>query len=179
MLERCRAKSQVPAILPGKKAVRLLWNFALHCIFCKFRHAWYGTTFVRFVRGLWKSQPVDSAYHCDAYDTAFPSLRSSRTAFLHVCVSNSWCQISSDPCIPIASSPPSPPPQILGVSKCGTTDLYHRLSKHKDVIECAWKGPHFFVSAATCLVDEQLRPAFSRVLWCSSHATRHLKQLIQ
>jgi hypothetical protein len=75
--------------------------------------------------------------------------------------------------------PPSPPPQILGVSKCGTTDLYHRLSKHKDVIECAWKGPHFFVSAATCLVDEQLRPAFSRVLWCSSHATRHLKQLIQ
>mmetsp|Transcript_22066 Transcript_22066/g.61109 ORF Transcript_22066/g.61109 Transcript_22066/m.61109 type:complete len:398 (-) Transcript_22066:272-1465(-) len=34
--------------------------------------------------------------------------------------------------------------QILGVSKCGTTDLYHRLARHNDIVECAWKGPHFF-----------------------------------
>lgn len=34
--------------------------------------------------------------------------------------------------------------QILGVSKCGTTDLYHRLSKHPDLFESANKGPHFW-----------------------------------
>ncbi|KAG1668654.1 hypothetical protein FOA52_001260 [Chlamydomonas sp. UWO 241] len=34
--------------------------------------------------------------------------------------------------------------QILGVSKCGTTDLYHRLTANPDMVECAWKGPHFW-----------------------------------
>jgi hypothetical protein len=30
------------------------------------------------------------------------------------------------------------------VSKCGTTDLYHRLSKHPDLFESGNKGPHFW-----------------------------------
>ncbi|MEW5298129.1 MAG: hypothetical protein WDW38_001135 [Sanguina aurantia] len=34
--------------------------------------------------------------------------------------------------------------QILGVSKCGTTDLYQRLSRHLDMIDCGYKGPHFW-----------------------------------
>jgi N-acetylgalactosamine 4-sulfate 6-O-sulfotransferase len=34
--------------------------------------------------------------------------------------------------------------QILGVSKCGTTDLYHRLSFNPDLADCGWKGPHFW-----------------------------------
>ena len=35
--------------------------------------------------------------------------------------------------------------QILGVSKCGTTDLYHRLSEaSEDLVDCGWKGPHFW-----------------------------------
>lgn len=34
--------------------------------------------------------------------------------------------------------------QILGVSKCGTTDLYHRLSFNPDLVDCGWKGPHFW-----------------------------------
>lgn len=29
--------------------------------------------------------------------------------------------------------------QILGVSKCGTTDLYNRLTEHPDMIDCSWK----------------------------------------
>lgn len=29
--------------------------------------------------------------------------------------------------------------QILGVSKCGTTDLYQRLSRHLDMIDCGYK----------------------------------------
>lgn len=33
--------------------------------------------------------------------------------------------------------------QILGVSKCGTTDLYNRLKKHHDLADGA-KGPHFW-----------------------------------
>lgn len=33
---------------------------------------------------------------------------------------------------------------ILGVSKCGTTDLYHRLSKHPQMHESANKGPHWW-----------------------------------
>lgn len=33
---------------------------------------------------------------------------------------------------------------ILGVSKCGTTDLYARLSHHPLVLPSANKGPHFF-----------------------------------
>ncbi|GLC45365.1 hypothetical protein PLESTB_000314600 [Pleodorina starrii] len=33
---------------------------------------------------------------------------------------------------------------ILGVSKCGTTDLYHRLSKHPQLFESRNKGPHWW-----------------------------------
>ncbi|GLC68263.1 hypothetical protein PLESTF_000668100 [Pleodorina starrii] len=33
---------------------------------------------------------------------------------------------------------------ILGVSKCGTTDLYHRLSKHPDLYKARNKGPHWW-----------------------------------
>ncbi|GFR45882.1 hypothetical protein Agub_g7335 [Astrephomene gubernaculifera] len=33
---------------------------------------------------------------------------------------------------------------ILGVSKCGTTDLYHRLSKHPQMLESRNKGPHWW-----------------------------------
>ena len=33
---------------------------------------------------------------------------------------------------------------ILGVSKCGTTDLYKRLSRHPDFVESTNKGPHFW-----------------------------------
>uniref|UniRef100_A0A061RGM4 N-acetylgalactosamine 4-sulfate 6-O-sulfotransferase n=2 Tax=Tetraselmis sp. GSL018 TaxID=582737 RepID=A0A061RGM4_9CHLO len=33
---------------------------------------------------------------------------------------------------------------ILGVSKCGTTDLYHRVAKHPELVESANKGPHFW-----------------------------------
>ncbi|MEW5307620.1 MAG: hypothetical protein WDW36_009999 [Sanguina aurantia] len=33
---------------------------------------------------------------------------------------------------------------ILGVSKCGTTDLYHRLAKHPDMYESLNKGPHWW-----------------------------------
>ncbi|GIL90772.1 hypothetical protein Vretimale_16845 [Volvox reticuliferus] len=33
---------------------------------------------------------------------------------------------------------------ILGVSKCGTTDLYHRLSKHPELFESRNKGPHWW-----------------------------------
>jgi len=33
---------------------------------------------------------------------------------------------------------------ILGVSKCGTTDLYKRLAKHPDFVESRNKGPHFW-----------------------------------
>ncbi len=29
--------------------------------------------------------------------------------------------------------------QILGVSKCGTTDLYNRLTEHPDMVDCGWK----------------------------------------
>lgn len=29
--------------------------------------------------------------------------------------------------------------QILGVSKCGTTDLYNRLTEHPDMVDCTWK----------------------------------------
>ena len=29
--------------------------------------------------------------------------------------------------------------QILGVSKCGTTDLYHRLTFNPDMVDCGWK----------------------------------------
>eukprot|EP00898_Chlorokybus_atmophyticus_P002879 jgi/Chlat1/3592/Chrsp234S00258 len=42
---------------------------------------------------------------------------------------------------------------ILGVSKCGTTDVYHRLSMHPDVYESINKGPHWF--------DEQKARPFS------------------
>ncbi|PNW78676.1 hypothetical protein CHLRE_09g387250v5 [Chlamydomonas reinhardtii] len=38
--------------------------------------------------------------------------------------------------------------QILGVSKCGTTDLYNRLTEHPDMVDCTWKGPHFWDEAA-------------------------------
>lgn len=33
---------------------------------------------------------------------------------------------------------------VLGVSKCGTTDLYKRLSKHPDFVDSLNKGPHFW-----------------------------------
>jgi N-acetylgalactosamine 4-sulfate 6-O-sulfotransferase len=33
---------------------------------------------------------------------------------------------------------------VLGVSKCGTTDLYSRLSRHPNVLPSANKGPHFW-----------------------------------
>lgn len=33
--------------------------------------------------------------------------------------------------------------QILGVSKCGTTDLYHRLAQHPQVFKAANKVTHF------------------------------------
>lgn len=33
---------------------------------------------------------------------------------------------------------------ILGVSKCGTTDLYKRLARHPDFVESNNKGPHFW-----------------------------------
>ncbi|KAG2451726.1 hypothetical protein HYH02_003506 [Chlamydomonas schloesseri] len=33
---------------------------------------------------------------------------------------------------------------ILGVSKCGTTDLYHRLSQHPQLFESRNKGPHWW-----------------------------------
>jgi N-acetylgalactosamine 4-sulfate 6-O-sulfotransferase len=33
---------------------------------------------------------------------------------------------------------------ILGVSKCGTTDLYKRLARHPDFVESSNKGPHFW-----------------------------------
>uniref|UniRef100_A0A7S3R6I9 Sulfotransferase n=1 Tax=Dunaliella tertiolecta TaxID=3047 RepID=A0A7S3R6I9_DUNTE len=38
--------------------------------------------------------------------------------------------------------------QILGVSKCGTTDLYHRLSQHPQVFKAANKGPHWWDECA-------------------------------
>ncbi|KAG2490123.1 hypothetical protein HYH03_011429 [Edaphochlamys debaryana] len=38
--------------------------------------------------------------------------------------------------------------QILGVSKCGTTDLYNRLKEHRDMVDCSWKGPHFWDESA-------------------------------
>eukprot|EP00798_Chlamydomonas_sp_ICE-L_P018180 gene18180-24616_t len=41
--------------------------------------------------------------------------------------------------------------QILGVSKCGTTDLFHRLTANPDMVDSSWKGPHFW--------DEQLYPS--------------------
>jgi len=44
--------------------------------------------------------------------------------------------------------------QILGVSKCGTTDLYHRLTFNPEMVECPWKGPHFW--------DEAVHPARRR-----------------
>ncbi|KAL6759191.1 hypothetical protein V8C86DRAFT_1350553 [Haematococcus lacustris] len=33
---------------------------------------------------------------------------------------------------------------ILGVSKCGTTDMYHRLAKHPQMFESLNKGPHWW-----------------------------------
>lgn len=33
---------------------------------------------------------------------------------------------------------------ILGVSKCGTTDLYRRLSSHNNIVRSLNKGPHFW-----------------------------------
>eukprot|EP00798_Chlamydomonas_sp_ICE-L_P027171 gene27171-2411_t len=33
---------------------------------------------------------------------------------------------------------------ILGVSKCGTTDLYYRMSLHPDIYQSRNKGPHFW-----------------------------------
>lgn len=38
--------------------------------------------------------------------------------------------------------------QILGVSKCGTTDLYYRLEYHPEMVDCRYKGPHFWDEAA-------------------------------
>ncbi|KAG2490124.1 hypothetical protein HYH03_011430 [Edaphochlamys debaryana] len=38
--------------------------------------------------------------------------------------------------------------QILGVSKSGTTDLYNRLVEHPDMVDCLWKGPHFWDEAS-------------------------------
>lgn len=29
--------------------------------------------------------------------------------------------------------------QILGVSKCGTTDMYHRMTMHPDMVDCGYK----------------------------------------
>jgi N-acetylgalactosamine 4-sulfate 6-O-sulfotransferase len=34
--------------------------------------------------------------------------------------------------------------QVVGVSKCGTTDLFKRLARHPDFVESANKGPHFW-----------------------------------
>jgi len=47
-----------------------------------------------------------------------------------------WMQKGKLRCIPYF--------QILGVSKCGTTDLYHRLAKHPELVESINKGPHFW-----------------------------------
>jgi N-acetylgalactosamine 4-sulfate 6-O-sulfotransferase len=33
---------------------------------------------------------------------------------------------------------------VLGVSKCGTTDLYKRMSRHPDFVQSTNKGPHFW-----------------------------------
>ena len=44
---------------------------------------------------------------------------------------------------------------ILGVSKCGTTDLYRRMARHPDFVESRNKGPHFWDE---CQVAE-LEPA--------------------
>ena len=33
---------------------------------------------------------------------------------------------------------------ILGVSKCGTTDIYNRLIKHPHIYESLNKGPHWW-----------------------------------
>ncbi len=51
--------------------------------------------------------------------------------------------------------------QILGVSKCGTTDLYNRLTEHPDMIDCSWKVG----SGAT-------REGFEADVWGSGPATR-------
>lgn len=37
-----------------------------------------------------------------------------------------------------------PAVHVLGVSKCGTTDLYKRLSRHPDFVQSTNKGPHFW-----------------------------------
>ena len=37
-----------------------------------------------------------------------------------------------------------PAAHILGVSKCGTTDLYNRLTAHPGVLKSRNKGPHFW-----------------------------------
>lgn len=37
-----------------------------------------------------------------------------------------------------------PAVHVLGVSKCGTTDLYARLALHPLVLATANKGPHFW-----------------------------------
>lgn len=45
-----------------------------------------------------------------------------------------WCRRERDgqlKCLPYF--------QILGVSKCGTTDLYHRLTEHPDMAKSGWK----------------------------------------
>ncbi|GIL59026.1 hypothetical protein Vafri_13998 [Volvox africanus] len=91
------------------------------------------------VNDIWKAHthlPNFPEIESAARDT-FPVLPMSYdAAYRNPC----WMQDGMFKCLPYF--------QILGVSKCGTTDLYNRLTEHPDMIDCSWKGPHFWDESA-------------------------------
>lgn len=105
--------------------------------------------------GRFASRPADSAVARPAAELmgdALPLLpRSFSTAYRNPC----W-QCSLDAPAATAAAPGAaaasgserlcclPSAHVLGVSKCGTTDLYARLAQHAHVLPSANKGPHFW-----------------------------------
>ena len=107
--------------------------------------------------GRFASRPADSAVARPAAELmadALPLLPSSfSTAYRNPC----WqCNLDAPAAATAASGSTAPPPErlcclpsahVLGVSKCGTTDLYARLAQHAHVLPSANKGPHFWDEA--------------------------------
>ena len=71
---------------------------------------------------------------------------------------------------------------VLGVSKCGTTDLYKRLAKHPDFVNSLNKGPHFWdesppgpagqFASYVALFDELAKRVAANASDATSSATR-------
>ncbi|EFJ42645.1 hypothetical protein VOLCADRAFT_107148 [Volvox carteri f. nagariensis] len=85
------------------------------------------------VNDIWKAHthlPNYPEIEAAARDTFVALPSSYDTKYRNPC----WTQDGTFKCLPYF--------QILGVSKCGTTDLYNRLTEHPDMIDCSWKRSH-------------------------------------